>query len=186
LTACGKLKQCLPVKCYHAHMKSRTILSALALFILATACNSNQPDSPQEDEAKMLRLHEQSREHHLRKDARAMFEQSTDDMLSVNAGRIHKVSKEKDAAGFQQYFDAVEFRKWDDVTPPVVRFSEDRSLAYVIVDKIVVLETNDTTGTRIEETTHYAWVSIYRKQNDGNYKMECIASTNQPEQVVKL
>jgi len=112
-----------------------------------------------------------------------MVSQFSRDMISVNRGRVTKSSKEKAIERFRGYFDAVEFIKWDDVKPPVIRFSKDRSIGYVIVDKIVVLETTDSLGKRIEESTHFAWVSIFRKDADGNYQLECVASTNEPEQI---
>jgi ketosteroid isomerase-like protein len=48
------------------------------------------------------------------------------------------------------------------------------------IDKLVVLETRDTLGNAVEETTHFAWISIFRKHQDGEWKLECIASTNEP------
>lgn len=115
-----------------------------------------------------------------------MVEQMTADMISVNAGKIHRSDRERDMKGFQSYFNSVEFKQWDDVKPPEIRFSDDHSLAYMVVDKLVVLEAKDSEGKAIEESTHYAWVSIYRKQDDGNWKLECIASTNEPEVVKQL
>lgn len=102
------------------------------------------------------------------------------DMISVNRGKISGMDPEKDRQRFQQYFDAVSFKKWDDINAPVIRFSEDHSLAYMIIDKIVVLDTRDTLANKVEETTHFAWVSIFRKQKDGEWKLECVASTNEP------
>ncbi|WP_207432030.1 YybH family protein [Sabulibacter ruber] len=159
--------------------------SVFLLFsLLAFSCS--RTSSVEEETARLLQLHEQQRQAHFGKDAKAMLAHSSPDMISVNAGKIHVGSGDQDAAAFQSYFNSVEFRKWDDVKPPVIRFSEDRTLAYTVVDKLVVLTTKDSLGRNIEETTHYAWVSIYRKQQDGNWKLECIASTNEPEKVVPL
>lgn len=153
--------------------------------LLLSACSST-PDNPFADEQKLLELHEQSREAHFKKNPGSLVGQFSDDMISVNRGKVSLASREKATERFKQYFDAVEFKKWDDVKPPVVRFSKDRSIGYVIVDKMVVLETTDSLGKRIEESTHFAWVSIFRKDADGNYQLECIASTNEPEQVTLL
>jgi hypothetical protein len=145
------------------------------------SCSQNpSTGSREEDEKKLLALHEQGRDAHFNKKAKLLVDQFAREMYSVNKGKISRGEAEGAAKSFQKYFDAVEFKKWDDVNPPIVRFSDDGSLGYIIVDKLVVLETKDSTGTRKEQTTHFAWVSIYRKQEDGNYKLECITSTNEP------
>lgn len=160
------------------------ILGFFASTILS--CKHNQPVSNDNDIASLMKIHEESRVAHFDKKAQAMIDQFAGNMVSVNSGKIHKASPEKDLASFQSYFDAVAFKKWDDVQPPEIRFSDDHTLAYMIVDKLVVLESQDSLGKPFEETTHYAWVSVYRKQQNGSWKLECIASTNQPEVVKPL
>lgn len=155
-----------------------SIVSCTVLMIFS--CGTPSTD---EDQVKLLAVHEDARNAHFGADAKAMVDQMTENMISVNAGKIHKPDRERDIDGFQSYFNSVKFKKWDDAKPPEIRFSDDHSLAYMVVDKIVVLEAKDSVGKPFEETTHYAWVSIYRKQTDGNWKLECIASTNEPEQV---
>lgn len=151
---------------------------AVVIFLSCTQTHTGAVS----DEKALMKIHEDSRTAHFEKNAKAMVDQFTPDMISVNRGKINKVSSpEKEMEGFQSYFNSVEFKKWDDVNPPELRFSNDHSLAYMVVDKLVVLEAKDSVGKPFEETTHYAWVSIYRKQTDGNWKLECIASTNEPE-----
>jgi hypothetical protein len=60
-----------------------------------------------------------------------------------------------------------------------VRFSTDHSLAYTVVDKTVIWERKDSTGVSREETAHFAWTAIYRKDEDNIWKLECITSTNE-------
>lgn len=161
------------------------MMYAVAALIFSGCTQS--PNDRVADEQALMKIHEDSRTAHFEKNARAMVDQFSPDMISVNGGKIHKVSSlEEDMEGFQSYFNSVAFKKWDDVKPPELRFSNDHTLAYMVVDKLVVLEAMDSVGKPFEETTHYAWVSIYRKQNDGNWKLECIASTNEPEVVKPL
>jgi len=116
-----------------------------------------------------------------------MVEGFADNFLSVNRGRIDSLtSREAHVLRFQKYFDAVEFKKWDDVAPPAIRFSDDHSLAYMTVDKLVVSETTDSLGNPIEASTHFAWIAIFRKQQNGDWKIEGVASTNEPEMVRPL
>ncbi len=76
-----------------------------------------------------------------------------------------------------KYFNSVQFIKWDDTADPIIRFSDDGSLAYAIVQKEVIVTYPDSSGKAFNDTTHYAWSSIYRKQN-GEWKVECNISTN--------
>ena len=67
--------------------------------------------------------------------------------------------------------------KWDDVVPPEIRFSNDGSLAYPIVQKLVVLSLKDNLQESTLDTTEFAWVSIYR-QVRGKWSGELNISTN--------
>lgn len=166
---------------------TRKISFVYGVAALIFSCSSPEKTITNDDLAKLLQIHEDARDAHFGKNARAMIDQFAPEMISVNHGKIHKTtSPEKDMEGFQSYFNSVEFKKWDDVKSPEVRFSDDHTLAYMVVDKLVVLEAKDSVGKPFEETTHYAWVSIYRKQNTGDWKLECIASTNEPEVVKKI
>lgn len=79
---------------------------------------------------------------------------------------------------FDAYFRSANFISWDDKKPPVVRFSNDASVAYVAVEKLEVLESIAAAGKTVRETTHYAWMLVYKKIK-GVWKRDAIASTNQ-------
>ena len=150
----------------------------LLLFVLIISCTVDQTNP--DDRALLEHLHQQQRNAHLSKNAKMMVDQFTEDFISVNRGKIDSVYiRSEDSLRIQTYFNNVSFKKWDDVTPPKVRFSDDGSLAYTIVDKLVVLETIDSTGRKMEESTRFAWVAIFRKQDSGAWKIECVVSTNQ-------
>lgn len=166
----------------HFTLKVSIVCCISAIIFSCTAPTS----SDSEDEKKLLAVHEDSRKAHFGADAKAMVDQMAGNMISVNRGKINNANPERDIEVFQSYFNSVKFKKWDDVKPPQIRFSDDHTLAYMVVDKLVVLEAKDSVGNSLEETTHYAWVSIYRKQVDGDWKLECIASTNEPEVIKRL
>jgi hypothetical protein len=155
----------------------------IGLLLLLAGCRQNNFS----DRGALMKLHEQGREAHLSKNANAMVAGFADNFLSVNRGKIDSISsREESTARFQKYFDAVKFKKWDDLAAPTIRFSDDHSLAYMTVNKLVVHETTDSLGKAIEATTHFAWISIFRKQKTGDWKLECVASTNEPEIVKPL
>lgn len=70
-------------------------------------------------------------------------------MISINRGEITISSPTKDKTGFENYFKTVNYLVWDDLREPIIRFSDDGSMAYIIVEKDVVVkivELNPETG----------------------------------------
>lgn len=99
-------------------------------------------------------------------------------MISVNKGGVLINAREDNRKRIHNYFSTVEFVKWDDIAEPVIKIAGDGSLAYAIIQKLVILSYPDSAGKKKTDTTNYAWVTIYRKQN-GEWKAESNASTTQ-------
>jgi hypothetical protein len=164
-----------------------TTLGVAIILLLVWACAPKSNGSVEEDIAQLMKIHNDQRVAHFEKKPEILLQQGAAKAISVNKGKIDSTATpESSMARWSNYFNSVEFRKWDDVNAPVIRFSADRSLAYMIVDKEVIVEGLDETGKKVEETVRYAWVNILRKQSDGQWKSECIISTNQTEQVRAL
>lgn len=147
------------------------ILSLLGLLI---SCSQDPGTNYQKEMDKILELHELQREIHFEKQVDAFADLLSEKHISVNRGEIHQPSKADLKERFTAYFNSVDFVKWDDVTPPLVRFSDDLSVAYTIVDKEVIVEQRDSSGL---DTTYFSWVAIYKKIN-GEWKIDCVVSTN--------
>ena len=98
-------------------------------------------------------------------------------MLSVNKGKLSVDTPEENRERIGKYFGRVEFIKWDDVVEPIIRFSDDGSLCYAIIQKQVIVSSPDSLGKKLQDTTDYAWASVYRKQKN-ELKVECNVSTN--------
>jgi hypothetical protein len=161
-------------------------MKALIIMTIALGLIHCKQSATNDDYEALMKIHAAQREAHVQENPDKMGG-ATRDFLVVNRGKIDSIhSPEQDRQRWQNYFDAVSFKKWDDVAKPKIRFSADHSLAYMVVDKMVVLDTQDSVGNAIEETTHFAWVAIFRKQADGAWKMECMASTNEPEIIKPL
>lgn len=144
------------------------------------ACQPEKADFEAEKQ-KLLRLHRAQQDAHLQKNVEAFVSQFDQNMLSVNRGKINTMSPTAARPRIQSYFDQVNFKKWADVSPPRIEFSNDGSMAYVVVDKMVILTYLDEQKQTVEESTHFAWVSICKKQPDGEWKIVCNVSTNEPE-----
>ncbi|MEQ3795891.1 hypothetical protein AAFP94_11930 [Flavobacteriaceae bacterium MJ-SS4] len=159
-------------------MKSKTLLLPLLSLTLFLTCNKSEVIDHQAMEQELLEVHKLARKYHVEKMVNEFVSQLSDKHISVNRGKMSKLQREKKTNQVQQYFDSVEFEKWDDIEPPIIRFSDDYSMAYTIVNKEVVLTYTNENNENIRESTLFSWVAIYTKQN-GVWKTDCVASTNQ-------
>lgn len=129
-----------------------------------------------QEKKKILELHHLERVYHFNKDSVGFVGLFSDNFISVNKGQITTPSHEESMAKYATYFSLVEFVKWDDVAQPIIRFSEDGTMAYKIVDKIVEIKYKNEKGEEQRNKSHFAWTTIYKKYG-GNWKIECVTST---------
>lgn len=149
----------------------------LTLFVLAVAaihsCKT-KPDLEAEKKALMV-LHNKQRQAHFEKNADLLLENNSVDFIEINRGEINSPSKDESKKKFRSYFDAVDFVKWDDITPPVFSFSDDATIATAAVNKLVVVKLKQENNKL--DTAYFAWLAIYRKTN-GKWEMHRMVSTN--------
>jgi len=143
--------------------------------LVLVACNS-KPDLEKEKKT-ILAMLQTERKAHFDRNVELFMSEFAEGMISVNKGEVTTASKELNKERIGKYFGSVQFIKWDDTAEPIIRFSDDGSLAYAIVQKDVIVTYPDSTGKAFNDTAHYAWSSIYRKQS-GEWKVECNISTN--------
>lgn len=145
------------------------------LLLSLVACSSK---IDLENEKKtILAMLQTERKAHFDRNVELFMSEFADSMISVNKGVVSAPTKEQHKERIGKYFGRVQFIKWDDTAEPVIRFSDDGSLAYAIIQKDVILNYPDSTGKPFYDTSHYAWSSIYRKHSSG-WKIECNISTN--------
>ena len=154
-----------------------TIFIPLAIILIVSCKEQNQVNIEAERD-KILQLHNLQRDNHFNKDSISFASHLSENFISVNKGKITHPKKKEMISRYHNYFSSVEFVKWDDVTEPIIRFSEDGKLAYSIVDKIVKITYEDENGDLIDDETHYAWTAIYKKYGD-EWKVDCVTSTEQ-------
>lgn len=145
------------------------------LLLLLVACNSKV--NIEKEKKAILAMLQKERKAHFDRNVELFTSEFADGMISVNKGKVSIDSKEEHKKRISNYFGSVQFIKWDDTAEPIIRFSNDGSLAYAILQKDVIVTYPDSTGKAFNDTTHYAWSSIYRKQNS-KWKIECNISTN--------
>jgi len=122
----------------------------------------------------------QQRAAHFNRDAKIIFAEFADEYVSVGNGRVRKPSGDEGLKLLQNYFNNSTFIEWDDITPPIIKVSDDATLGYVIVHKKVRLLAKDAQGKEQEETEIFAWIATYQKIK-GEWKLTAVASTNTPE-----
>ena len=158
-------------------MKLNFLILLLTIFL--GSC-SNQIGFDRDTETKaILKLHNLQRDYHFNKDSISFANQFSKNFISVNKGIISRPKQSETISRYNRYFSSVEFVNWDDVTEPIIKFSEDGTLAYTIVDKIVKLTHKNDLGETIEGITHFAWTTIYKKYRN-EWKIDCITSTEKP------
>ena len=152
-------------------------MKKIILLLLLCACHSAPTPDLEKEKQILLKLDEQTRKNHFSKNAKAMVEGFSNDFISINRGIISKPSSDESFHRFDNYFKRVEFVKWDNDSPPVVRFSDDASIAYLAFDKTVILKTKDENKKEVVDTTYFACLSVYKKV-DGKWVLDCVSSTN--------
>jgi len=144
-------------------------------FLCCIGCSPARKSSEQLNQ--ILELHNLQKKYHFEKLAEELVDQFSENFVSVSNGEITKLSREQNVTKFKNYFQSVEFEKWDDIVPPVVRFSDDHRTAYTIVNKIVIINYQNENMDTIRESTEFSWTTIYRYYPEG-WKIDCLTSTN--------
>ncbi len=152
------------------------ILTLLFIILLVSSCTAENQFDEKKETNEILKLHNLQRDYHFNRDSIAFANQLSDNFISVNKGKITRPSRQETISRYHSYFSSVEFIKWDDVTEPIIIFSEDGSIAYTIVDKIVQTTYENESGNKESGETHFAWTAIYKKYKDG-WKVDCVTST---------
>ena len=155
-------------------MIKKSVIQCLSILFLFSC---SKPNLELEEKAIRELLNNEQRAH-LEKNVDLLISNGVSGSLMVNRGEISQPTDKEISDRFSSYFGSVNFLKWEDTAKPIIRFSDDASLAYTIIQKQVIL-TRKEDVTAKPDTTDFAWISIWRKAN-GKWKMESMASTNKP------
>lgn len=154
----------------------------LFLFLIPILIISCQPAVDLEKaRQEVLELHDKQREYHVEEMPEDFVNLMTDEFISVNRGVISSPTKEESIRRFEGYFGMVEFEKWNDLSEPVIRFSEDGKMAYSIVHKEVVVRYQNDSSQWMRGRTEFSWMAVYKKTDEG-WRIDAVASTNLPDE----
>ena len=158
-------------------MKAFTVI---LLLVACAASASAQPSADLEKEkAELLRIHKSDREAHFKTDVEGLLENSPEEFISVGRGKINRSSKEDARKMFTGYFRDAKYYEWDDVEEPIIRISNDASMAWMITRTRVRRVQKTADGAEKEEKFIYAGIMTYEKR-DGHWVRVANVSTAEP------
>ncbi len=155
-------------------------LTVILLFVACAVCASAQPSANLEkDKAELLRLHKSDREAHFKTDVEMLLENSPEEFISVSRGKISRSGKADARKMFTQYFRDAKYYEWDDVEEPIIRISNDSSIAWMITRTRVRRVQRNAAGAEQEEKFDYAGIMTYERR-DGRWVRVANVSTFDP------
>jgi hypothetical protein len=153
----------------------------ILLFIACAGSAIAQPSAALEKEkAELLRLHQSNREAHFKTDVDALLENSPEEMISVSRGKINRPSKDDARKMFTGYFRDAKYYEWDDVEEPIIRISNDASMAWMITRTRVRRVQKKADGAEQEEKFVYAGIMTYEKRDGRWVRVANVSTFEQP------
>lgn len=143
-------------------------MKAASLFVISMLCLAafaQKPVDLEKEKAELLKIHQTDREAHFKTDAEKLLLHSSDEFISVTSGRIEKTTRRALKEFFEGYFKNAKYYEWDDLEPPIIRISNDASMAWMIVRTKVRRTQKDDAGAERERQFVYAGIMTYEKQN---------------------
>ncbi len=149
-------------------------LFVIFLILGLLACQSG-PDLEQY-EKEILTLHQEMIDAHLNKDADWFVKDIADDYFSVGRGEIKFPKPDETTARFRNYLNSTEFTKYNDLQEPIIKFSKDGSLAYLIVQVEVAGEQKIASDSIETYNTTWAWITLYEREKDKWIRLEEVSN----------
>ena len=119
------------------------------------------------DEIEIRRIHREVIRAHVENLPDLWMSLESAEYISVNGGRISFPSASDRLAGRRAYLDAATFTRYEDLREPVVRISDDGTLAWLVAEVAV---SGSVTGADGELETFddvWAWIELYERGPEG-------------------
>jgi len=154
----------------------RAILSTLILALgIATTSNSQQAGA-EDPTASILRIHELDRQAHLKGDAADIESRLSDQIVVISEGNITTETKEAMHKRFVDVFQKTEHSAWEDVERPVIRVSQDGTMAWAAFNVRSQYVEKQPDGKRKAVNATVSWLSVYEKR-EGHWVITAAATT---------
>jgi hypothetical protein len=158
---------------------SRFALLLLSIALMPVAHAQSRVDHADEVQ-QLLRIHESDRRAHFETSAKQLMEHGSDEFISVSNGKVQRTTRAENLKFFEEYFKGAKYYEWDDLEPPIVRVSNDASMAWMIVRTRVRRVQTQSSGEATERTFVYAGIMAYEK-NGGRWLRVANVSTFEPQ-----
>lgn len=155
------------------YFKSAYILW-FATAVLLIACSPSKPDFTEELKA-LADLQKEEQIAHLQEEPARLVNMLHDTLADVKDGVVSYYTKDEMTTRFVNYFDTVEFIRWEDIQPPVYKLSDDGTEANVSIRKLVEVSIENN-GDSNREITELAWTELWKKK-EGKWKMYRVTTT---------
>lgn len=143
-------------------MKNLVLCASLILFCLPSVLAKQKGDLEKE-RAALLEVHRTDRRAHFETDVNLLLKHSADEFISVDGGKISRSTRAEVRALFEDYFKNAKYYEWDDLEPPIIRISNDASMAWMIVRIRVKRTQKLASGEEKERAFVYAGIMTYEK-----------------------
>lgn len=134
--------------------------------------------SREADRRALIELQETERRAHLDGDVDLLVSLFADGFVGVADGRVSRPGREEQRERFTGYLGSVDLLEWDDIEPPMIRISDDGSMAWILVHKRVRSVPAGEPDAAPEHTV-FAWLETWEKR-DGEWKLTSVTSTDRP------
>jgi len=130
----------------------------------------------EKEKARLLELHQRDIKAHLAGDLEWLAGHSSDGFFSVDSGEIGFPPASEREEMFRSYLGRTTFTEYRDLRPPLVRVSDDGSLAWMAVQVKVAGTQKDAKGVERPLEFVSAWVMLYERR-DGEWLRAGVVST---------
>jgi hypothetical protein len=159
---------------------SRFAILLLSIVLVPINADAQSKVDLADEVEQLLRIHESDRRAHFETNAKRIMEHATDEFISVSAGKVQRTTRAENLKFFEEYFKGAKYYEWDDLEPPIVRVSNDASMAWMIVRTRVSRLQTVSADEVLERRFVYAGIMAYEK-NGGRWVRVANVSTFEPQ-----
>ncbi|HZR38931.1 MAG TPA: hypothetical protein VFB12_02360 [Ktedonobacteraceae bacterium] len=123
----------------------------------------------EQEKARLLQLHKNALQAHLEKDAEAFLAAYAPQWYDVRSAGIRLRTPEEAFPSIDRYFRRTHFTDFRELTPPIIHLSTDASMAWVIGEMFVQASQEVTHEQERDFSFRCTWVSIYEKDDKGEW-----------------
>jgi hypothetical protein len=142
------------------------------LFLLASisivAFRINAEDQSNSDIEKILKLHRELLESHMKYDADGVLAAEPEQIIVVSRGEVRFPTKAERFSQYKRYLRNAEFVEYRDLITPIVRVSEDGTLGWLIAQVKIAGTWSNKDGEKAPIDSVWAWIELFEKR-DGRW-----------------